>query len=166
LYESELSGDESVEEWANVLNNAARYMQTAQGKYDKAEGLNWRALEGCEKELGEQHPDTLTSVSNLALVLQYQGKYDEAEKMNRRALEETEKKLIKDHPNTLNTVYTLAYLLHRRKRYNEALGLYQKAYDGYKQKLVLGTQQPLHVLIIFQLYNKRQSRKDWDKVGS
>ncbi|KAF1972360.1 hypothetical protein BU23DRAFT_375359, partial [Bimuria novae-zelandiae CBS 107.79] len=52
-----------------------------QGKYDEAEKLNRRALEGREKELGVQHPHALTSVSNLALVLQEQGKYKEAEKL-------------------------------------------------------------------------------------
>lgn len=35
-----------------------------------------RALEAREKVLGIEHPSTLTSVSNLALVLQYQGKYE------------------------------------------------------------------------------------------
>ncbi|KAI0914524.1 hypothetical protein F4823DRAFT_572174 [Ustulina deusta] len=48
-----------------------------QGKYNKAEEMNRRALKGYEKVLGKQHPDTLTSVSNLALVLREQGKYKE-----------------------------------------------------------------------------------------
>jgi hypothetical protein len=69
------------------------YMQVAQGKYGDVEKLSWRALEGSEKELGAQFPSTLTSVSNLALVLRYQGKYDEAEKLNRRALEGREMEL-------------------------------------------------------------------------
>src|SRR6266498_3349774 len=44
-------------------------------------------VEGNEKVLGAEHPSTLTSLDNLASVLQDQGKYGEAEKMNRRALE-------------------------------------------------------------------------------
>jgi len=44
--------------------------------------MNRRALEGREKVLGKEHPDTLTSVNNLAFVLQDQGKYEEAEQMN------------------------------------------------------------------------------------
>jgi Tfp pilus assembly protein PilF len=60
-------------------------------------------VEGREKALGKDHPNTLTSVSNLAGVLQYQGKYEAAEEMNRRALEEREKALGKDHPDTLTT---------------------------------------------------------------
>lgn len=43
-----------------------------QRRYDEAEQMNRRALEGREKVLGAEHPDTLTSVGILALVLQDQ----------------------------------------------------------------------------------------------
>ena len=33
--------------------------------------------------LGKEHPDTLTSMNNLALVLSQQGKYEQAEEMQR-----------------------------------------------------------------------------------
>ena len=69
LYKSELSDFESLKKWALVLNKAAWYMQTALGKYGEAEKLNQQALKGSEKELGEQHPSTLISVSSLVLVL-------------------------------------------------------------------------------------------------
>ncbi|CUS13669.1 unnamed protein product, partial [Tuber aestivum] len=49
----------------------------SQGKYGESETMNRRALEGYEKVLGLGHPDTLTSVNNLAQVLGDQGKYDE-----------------------------------------------------------------------------------------
>jgi tetratricopeptide (TPR) repeat protein len=102
-----------------------------QGKYEAAEAMNRRALEGSEKVLGKDHPSTLTSVSNLASVLQGQGKYEAVEAMNRRALEGSEKVLGKDHPSTLTSVYCLAHLLHHRHRYKEALPLYQRASSGY-----------------------------------
>ena len=38
----------------------------SQGKYEAAEEMNRRALEGREKVLGVEHPDTLTSVYNFA----------------------------------------------------------------------------------------------------
>ena len=44
------------------------------------------AQEVREKVLGPEHSDTLTTVSNLAFVLDSQGKYDESESLNRRAL--------------------------------------------------------------------------------
>ena len=74
--------------------------------------MNRRALVGREQVLGAEHPNTLTSVSNLASVLGRQGKYDEAEQMNRRALAGREQVLGAEHPDTLTSVYCLAYLFH------------------------------------------------------
>ena len=88
----------------------------------------------------KDHPDTLTSVNNLAGVVQAQGRYREAETLNRRALEGWEKKLGEDHPDTLTSVYCLAHLLHTLCQYPEAAKLYQRACDGYSQQL--GSQHP------------------------
>jgi tetratricopeptide (TPR) repeat protein len=64
-----------------------------QYEYEEAESMYRRALEGSEKALGLEHPDTLTSISNLALVLERQGKYEEAEAMHCRALSKKERTL-------------------------------------------------------------------------
>jgi hypothetical protein len=44
-------------------------------------------LELREKVLGPEHPKTLTTMNNLAVVLRGQGKYEAAKEMHRRALE-------------------------------------------------------------------------------
>ena len=44
-----------------------------QGKLSEAEVLFRHALAGCEAQLGPEHPDTLSSVSSLASLLQDQG---------------------------------------------------------------------------------------------
>ena len=49
------------------MNNLAVLYQ-AQGRYGEAEPLYKRALEACERVLGPEHPHTLLSVSNLALL--------------------------------------------------------------------------------------------------
>lgn len=46
--------------------------------------MNRRALDGREKNTRKDHPNTLTSVINLAVVLQDREKYQVAEEMNRR----------------------------------------------------------------------------------
>jgi tetratricopeptide (TPR) repeat protein len=106
-------------------------------KYEEAEQMDRRAVEGREKVLGKEHPSTLTSVNNLAVMLQDQGKYDEAEPMNRRAVEGYENALGKEHPDTLNSVYC------QRKRYDTASELYQRACDAYKR--ILSSQHPITV---------------------
>ena len=111
-----------------------------QGKYDDAEKMNRRALEGYEKVLEQDHPDTLMSVNNLALVLQDQGKYDEAEEMNQRALKGREKELGLNRPNTLSSIYCLAYLLNARDEHHGALALYHQASSGFAK--ILGPKHP------------------------
>ena len=82
------------------------------GKYEAAEEMNRRALEGYEKVLGVEHPSILTSVNNLATMLRYQGRYEAAEERNQRALVGREKVLGVERPLTLTSVYCLAYLFH------------------------------------------------------
>jgi tetratricopeptide (TPR) repeat protein len=53
-----------------------------------------------ERILGEEHPDTATSLNNLATLYQDQGKYAEAEPLLVRALAICERVLGKAHPLT------------------------------------------------------------------
>jgi hypothetical protein len=48
----------------------------------EAAKMNRRAIEGYGKTLGKQHPDTLTSLSNLADVLSTKGEYETAKERN------------------------------------------------------------------------------------
>jgi tetratricopeptide (TPR) repeat protein len=126
-------------QWASVLFNAAWYL-CEKGNYNTAEEMNRRSLEGSEKALGKEHPNTLTSVNNLALVLRYQGKYEQAEEMNQRALEGYEKALGKEHPNTLTSVNNLALVLQYQGKYEQAEEMNQRALEGYEK--ALGKEHP------------------------
>lgn len=58
--------------------------------------MHRQALELKEKVLGAEHPDTLTSINNLILVLNSQGKYEEAEAMHRQNTRAKKKALGKE----------------------------------------------------------------------
>ncbi len=75
-------------------NNLAEVLRR-QEKYEAAEEMHQRALEGREKALGLEHPFTLASVNNLA---GDRGKYEAAEDIDRRAWEGREKVLGFEHP--------------------------------------------------------------------
>ena len=105
------------------------------GRYKEAEEAYRKVMEGREKALGKEHPDTLTSVSNLALALQDQGKYEAAEEMNRRALEGCEKALGKEHPDTLTSVSNLALVLQYQGKYEAAEEMNRRALEGYEKAL-------------------------------
>jgi Tetratricopeptide repeat len=73
--------------------------------------MHQRTLELREKALGKEHPDTLTSMSNLAEALSGQGRYAKAEWMHQQTLELREKVSGKEHPDTLTSMSNLAEAL-------------------------------------------------------
>ncbi|GAB5520625.1 MAG: hypothetical protein RhofKO_28760 [Rhodothermales bacterium] len=90
--------------------------------------------------LGLDHPSTLTSMNNLAGLLDSTGRYGEAEPLYRQALEGSERVLGLDHPDTLLSVNNLAGLLDSTGRYGEAEPLYRRALEGSER--VLGLDHP------------------------
>ncbi|MFC2032217.1 tetratricopeptide repeat protein, partial [Chloroflexota bacterium] len=86
-----------------------------QGLYKEAEPLYKRALEIREKVLGPEHPDTATSLNNLAGLYNDQGLYKEAEPLYKRALEIREKVLGPEHPFTIQLLVVLKKLEENRK---------------------------------------------------
>lgn len=113
----ERSTDKGVEArlFANVAGSC--YVR---GQYQTAEQMYRQVLELRKEALGKDHPVTLDSMNNLALVLDSQGKYEEAKQMHRQILEIRETVLGKDHPDTLNSMYNLAVVLCNVGRYEEA----------------------------------------------
>ncbi len=96
------------------------------------------AIEG--RVLGPEHPNTLASVNNLALLYWRQGRYREAEPLYRRALEAKERVLGPEHPDTLASVNNLALLYQSQGRYREGEPLYRRALEAKER--VLG---PVHL---------------------
>ncbi len=101
----------------------------------KAEPLYLHALEARERVLGRNHPDTLTSVNNLAILYHKQGRYSEAEPLLVRALETSERVLGQDHPDTLTSINNLAVLYEAQGRYSEAEPLYLRALQSSERIL-------------------------------
>ena len=110
------------------------------GRLSEAEPLYRRALKGSEKVLGPNHPETLTSMNNLALLLQDQGKLSEAEPLYRSTLETKIKVLGPDHPETLTSMNNLASLLQAQGKLSEAEPLFRSTLET--QIKVLGPDHP------------------------
>jgi hypothetical protein len=63
-----------------------------QGRYADAESLHVATLEKRKRVLGEEHPDTLTSMHELTLLYQIQGRHDEARPLISASLEAKKKR--------------------------------------------------------------------------
>ncbi len=84
----------------------ASYLQHRDGDYAAAEGLYRRALSVREARLGPDHPDTLSSVADLADLLTNQNNFAEAEPLSLRAWSARLQLLGPDHPDTLTSINT------------------------------------------------------------
>jgi Tfp pilus assembly protein PilF len=137
---SHVTGDEE-----DVLNQAKIALSTGwylylRGEYKTAEKVVRMSVEGREKVLGLEHPDTLTSVDNLGEALERQGKYEEAEAMHRQALEGREKVIGPEHPDTLTSVDNLGLVLEGQGKYEEAKAMHRRALEAREK--VLGPEHP------------------------
>jgi tetratricopeptide (TPR) repeat protein len=96
--------------WADLLNRAGAYLH-GRASYEDAETLFRDALDTREKFWGAEHPDTATSLNNLARVLQDEGRLADARLLFERALKIDEKAYGIDHPETATIQTNLALLL-------------------------------------------------------
>mmetsp|Transcript_3312 Transcript_3312/g.5090 ORF Transcript_3312/g.5090 Transcript_3312/m.5090 type:complete len:102 (-) Transcript_3312:93-398(-) len=85
--------------------------------------------------LGDDHPNTLTSMNDLALLYQDQGKYNAAEPLYVECLEKRKATLGDDHPNTLTSMNDLALLYQDQGKYNAAEPLYVECLEKSKATL-------------------------------
>lgn len=85
-----------------------------------------------KKKLGEDHPDTLTSMNNLASTYRNQGQWGAAEELEVQVLEMRKKRLREDHPDTLICMHNLAYTRKCQGRYTEAVSLIRECVRRYQ----------------------------------
>jgi hypothetical protein len=90
--------------------------------------------------LGEEHPDTLMSMINLAWVYTSQGKLQEAVDLGERALEGQRRILGETHPHTLNSLDKLALMYHDIKQTTAAIILIEQSMDASQK--ILGESHP------------------------
>ena len=133
--------DDTLDETArlSLLYQVGR-CQVRLGQYSAAETTHRQALLSRQKRVGKEHPDTLTSMGNLAQVLLLKGDSKAAESMHRQTLVMKEKVLRKEHPSTLTSMDNLASVLRRRGDYKAAEAMYRQTV-AMKEK-VLGKGHP------------------------
>ena len=119
--------DQETKETGDLASRLARFLSYA-GRYkDFTEQLARLSLSIDESTQGPEHPETGTSLNNLARLLRSKGDYDGAEPLFRRARAIAEKALGPEHPSTGASLNNLAGLLQDKGDYVGAEPLFRRA---------------------------------------
>ncbi len=132
------------------------------GLYGQAGPLLENALSSRRALLGDDHPDTLSSMMSLANLHLKQGRYDEAEPLFLKTLEERRSVLGENHEDTLAAMMGLATLYRHQARYDEAEKLYIETLDA--RRLVLGEEHMSTLSTMMGLANLYLRRAQYDKA--
>lgn len=132
----------------------------AMGVYESSE-TQFRAAEATlQRELGDEHPDTLLVRDRLGRVLLRRGQYAEAERLGRQVLETQRRVLGDDHADTLLSANNLANALRRQGKYTEAKELYRTTLDKRKSALGEEDERTLQSMNNFALVLRGQGKLD------
>jgi tetratricopeptide (TPR) repeat protein len=96
------------------------------GAYEKAEPLYQQALQIARKALGPDHPETATSLNNLAELYREMRAYEKAEPLYQQALQIVRKALGPEHPETAAILENLGLLKFDLGQIDEAKALAQQ----------------------------------------
>ena len=116
---------EVIESVISLRNWSVRQLTVA-ADLSRAVSLAVTVLSDCERLLGLEHPDTLTSRGNLAEAYRSAGRLREAISLHDRNLADRERLLGPEHPDTLTSRGNLAEAYRSAGRLREAISLHDR----------------------------------------
>ena len=145
-------------------NSAVRLLELLKDRdgLDEAQPMLEAELRQREQRLGADHPDTLLSVTCLAMLLQAKGELATARPYYERALKGFEAKYGPTARDTLISVNNLAVLLKAMGNLSEARPLYQRVLAGDEAQL--GKTHPHTLDSIYNLARLYQAEKNMEEA--
>ena len=122
-----------------------------QGQYKKSLELYNELHLTLKDEYGENHPNTLSTLNNLASTYSDLGNHQKALELKQQVYERRKEVLGENHPNTLLTLNNLASTYSNLGNHQKALELLQQVYE--RRKEVLGENHPNTLLTLNNLAN-------------
>ncbi len=102
---------------------------------ERSMSIGEEAFAGRTRVLGEEHPETLTTLANLALTYKALGMDEKAAEMQRREMELVIRVLGEEHPDTIVSMANFGETLRQQKRYSEALEILDRSIRAARKAL-------------------------------
>jgi len=135
------------------------------GRYNEARKHFEQVMKTKKRVLGEEHPDTLLIMHNLALIFWIQGQWKEAEELEVQIMAIQRKVLCEEHPLTLTSLAnSVSTFLGQRERgkVEEVLEPFMRVIET--QKMVLGKNYPSTLASIGNLASIYRKQCRWKDV--
>jgi tetratricopeptide (TPR) repeat protein len=110
------------------------------GRWNEAEASFKQMMETRKRMLGQEHPDTISAMSNLSITLGDLGRLDEAAKMKKEVLEKMRRILGEDHPSTITAMNNLSSTLGDMGLLHEAAKMKKEVLE--KRSRILDEEHP------------------------
>ncbi|KAK4241610.1 hypothetical protein C8A03DRAFT_30191 [Achaetomium macrosporum] len=135
-----------------------------QGQWKDAEKFLEQAAGWRRAVLGLEHPDTLTSMANLASTYLNQGRWKEAEALGVQVMETKKRVLGLEHPDTLTSMANLAWTYRNQGRWKEAEALFVQVMATSAR--VLGEEHPNTLASMHNLALTYRDQGRWKEAES
>ncbi|CAE6526271.1 unnamed protein product, partial [Rhizoctonia solani] len=133
-----------------------------QGRLEEAEVLQLEVLNAYRNKFTEEHPDTISSMLNLASTYYKQESWDESKKLCLRAAELQTKMSGAVDPDTLKSMTELAIIYSEQGQWTDAETLQQFIVNSHKH--TLGAENPDTLIVMAKLGAIHSQKGCWDKA--
>jgi len=160
---SEIAAKDSKTDTTKLMIDAnIASIYRSQGKWNYALQMEEQILGVISKQLGWEHPQTLSIMSNLATTYRKIDDLDEAMELEEKVLETRKKVLGLEHPDTLLTMSHIALTYSSQERYVKALETELEVQKLYSK--VLPEDHPTTLYSLGNLALHRMKLQHWDKA--
>ena len=155
LYDSEDKNVYGMYFFCGIVESYAGHCK-ASLRYEK------KAYEGLLRLLGEDHPDTISALHNLAITYDNLGDYAKSKALKEQVYEKRKKKLGEDHPDTITALNNLATTYGDLGDYAKSKALKEQVYE--KSVRILGEDHPHTIAALNSLAYTYDKLGDYGKA--
>jgi tetratricopeptide (TPR) repeat protein len=134
------------------------------GRWSDAALSQKEVFEKRQRILGDEHPDTITAMNNLATTLSDQGKVDEAASMKKEVLEKSQRILGDEHPDTVMAMSNFAITLSDQGKVDEEASMMREVLE--KSQRILGDEHPSTITAMSNLAITLRDQGKLDEAAS
>jgi tetratricopeptide (TPR) repeat protein len=146
----------------DIVETKFGFVYYEKGYWKEVEELIVQVVESSLRLLGAEHPGTLTSIGNLAVIYNKQGQWKKAEDLQVQVMESSLRLLGAEHPDTLRSIGNLAWTYTNQRQWKKAEELQVQVMESSLR--LLGAEHPGTLTSIGNLAVIYDKQGQWKKA--